>query len=145
MGSACVPVATPRTLPGGSSLACSAATVKPAGQVEIPGALGDAGVRRDGASERNDEPPGRLRDLAEQPQPVDVGREQADDDPPGRRFDEPLERDLDPLLAPRAPRHVDVGRVRQEQPHALLAQLAEALGVEELAVGRRSSNLKSPV
>ena len=114
------------------------------GPGKVTSAPGDARVRRDRASEGDDEPPCRLRNLAEQSQPMHVRREQSDDDPPGRRFDEPLERSIEPVLAPELPGTSMF--VESDRSSRTPCWPTRRRSVSKSSPsGGRSSNLKSPV
>ena len=99
-------------------------------------------MRADAAPEEHDLATGAPRDVAEEPQAMDVRREHRDDDGAGRAFDERLEHGADVDLVAGRALGVDVRRVAHEQRDARVAELAEALGVEVLAVGRRLVELE---
>ncbi len=103
---------------------------------------GDARVRPYAPPEGDDLAPVALRDLAEHSQPMDVRREDADDDRLLRARDDRVERLTDARFAPRRPDGVDVRRVAEQEPDALARELLEARDIEALAVGRRLVELE---
>ena len=106
------------------------------GPRQVAGRPRDARVRADAATEQHDLAAGAARDVAEQAEAMDVRGEHRDHDRAGGALDERLEHGADVDLVAGRALGVDVRRVAHEERDAGVAELAQALGVEVLAVGR---------